>query len=225
MIEGLPIYIPITFLIATFATLFFFFLASNKSKAVLFGSLGLMAAQGILAYQGFFEVTDTIPPRFALLIGPPTVLTIILFITKPGRRFIDNLNNQTLTYLSIIRIPIEMVLFWLFIEEWMPEVVTFEGRNFDIVAGITAPIIAFFGYKKKKFRKPVLLIWNIVCFLLLANVVTLAILAAPSPFQMLEWDKPTIAVMHLPYCWLAGYIVPVVFFTHLANIRELIKSN
>ena len=183
-----------------------------------------MGIHGILAYNGFFEVTDTIPPRFALLIGPPTMFTVLLFVTKKGRRFIDGLNNTTLTYLSIIRVPIEFVLFWLFLEEWMPQVVTFEGRNFDIIAGITAPIVAYFGYTRGKIGKIGLLVWNIVCFLLLANVVTHAILAAPSPFQVLEWEHPTIAVMHLPYCWLAGYIVPVVFFTHLVNIRRAIKG-
>ncbi|TAH22438.1 MAG: hypothetical protein EAZ08_00730 [Cytophagales bacterium] len=46
---------------------------------------------------------------------------------------------KNLIYLNIVRIPVEIILFWLFVNKAIPELMTFEGRNLDIIAGITAP--------------------------------------------------------------------------------------
>ena len=45
-----------------------------------------------------------------------------------------------------MRVGVEVVLFWLFIKRVVPESMTFEGRNFDIISGITAPFVAYFAY-------------------------------------------------------------------------------
>lgn len=224
MIEGLPLYISIGFIITTLITMVFFYYATRKSKLVLFISLGWMALHAALGWNGFYELTNTLPPRFALLLGPPTLLIVVLLLTRRGRNFLDGLDNGVLTYLSVIRIPVEFILFWLFLEEWMPEVVTFEGHNFDIIAGITAPIVGFLGYSRKKLGKGVLIFWNVICFLLLTNVVVHAILAAPSPFQVLEWEQPTVAIMHFPFVWLPCLVVPIVFLSHIANLRQLLSK-
>ena len=225
MIKELPNYISIVFAITTLVTVIFFYVAARKSKLVLLICLLWMAIQAVLALTGFYQVTDTVPPRFALLIRPPTLFTILLFVTKRGRSFLDGLNTTTLTYLSIIRIPVEMVLFWLFLHNWMPEITTFEGQNFDIIAGITAPLVGYFGYQKKRLKKGVLITWNVICFLLLTNIVVTAVLAAPSAFQVLEWDKDSIGIMYFPFVWLPCIVVPIVFLSHLVNIRQLIKTN
>jgi len=83
----------------------------------------------------------------------PTILTILfLFARQKGREFIDSLPLKNLTYLNVVRIPVEIVLFWLFLNQAVPELMTFEGRNFDIIAGITAPIVAYFGLTKSKIE-------------------------------------------------------------------------
>ena len=67
----------------------------------------------------------------------------------------------------------EIVLFWLFLEKSVPELMTFEGRNFDIIAGITAPVIYYFGFVKNTLAKPILIGWNILCLGLLFNIIVI----------------------------------------------------
>ena len=103
------------FMATTFVTIFLFYQASGKNKVVLTVLLAWLLFQTVLGTTDFFNVTDTMPPRFALLVLPPLLLVIAIFLTSRGRAFIDNLDVKTLTVLHAIRIPVEIVLFWLFI--------------------------------------------------------------------------------------------------------------
>jgi len=99
---------------------------------------------------------------------------------------------------------------------------TFEGRNFDIISGLTAPIIFYFGFIKKTLSNKILLIWNFICMGLLINIVTIAVLSAPFSFQKIAFDQPNIALLYFPFIWLPCCIVPVVLFSHLAAVRQLL---
>lgn len=220
----LPLYISITFVLTTLATVFLFYKATNNSKTTLVVLLAWLGIQAGIGLSGFYAVTDTIPPRFLLMVGPPFFLIIVLFATAKGRKYIDGLNVKTLTILHIVRIPVELVLLWLFMNRAVPELMTFEGRNFDIVSGITAPIIYYFGFIKKRLNTKVILIWNFICLGLLINIVVNAVLAAPFPFQQFAFDQPNIAVLHFPFNWLPCCVVPLVLFSHLATIRQLLNK-
>jgi len=95
----------------------------------------------------------------------------------------------------------------------------------DILAGITAPIVGFFGVSKSKMGKTSLLVWNFVCLGLLLNIVINAILSAPSPFQQFGFDQPNVAILNFPFSWLPAFIVPLVLFAHLAAIRKLFNHS
>ena len=100
---------------------------------------------------------------------------------------------------------------------------TFNGNNFDILSGITAPIIAYLVVHKKLFNKKIILLWNFIALGLLLNIVFTAIFSAPFSFQKFSFEQPNIAVLFFPFSWLPAFIVPVVLFCHLASIRQLIK--
>jgi len=93
------------------------------------------------------------PPRFGLLLLPPVALIIAIFFTAKGRLFIDGFDVKTLTLLHVVRIPVELTLYWLFVHKTVPQLMTFEGRNFDILCGLTAPVIYYFGYIKNVLHK------------------------------------------------------------------------
>lgn len=220
--ENLPLYVSIIFVFTTCLTLFIFYKVANHSKPALGIILIWLIAQSILVYRGFYTVTDTLPPRFVMLIAPPLLFIVVLFFTASGKRFIDNLNLKYLTLLHTIRVLVELVLFWLFLHKTVPEIMTFEGRNFDIISGLTAPIIFYFGFVKKTLSKKILLLWNFICLGLLINIVTIAILSAPFSFQKLAFDQPNIALLYFPFIWLPCCIVPVILFSHLAAVRQLL---
>jgi hypothetical protein len=224
--ENLPLYI-IVFFIATVGLAFCLFVYATKYKlSVAVVALAWLAVTGLLAWKGFFKNTSAIPPRLFLVMLPAIIGVVLVMITKPGRRFIDALHLKNLTILHIVRIPVELVLYWLAAQRTIPELMTFAGRNFDILSGITAPIIYLICFKGSLLiNRKLLLAWNFICLGLLLNIVINAILAAPFPFQQFAFDQPNIAIFYFPFIWLPAFIVMAVLFSHLAAIRKLLKPN
>lgn len=235
MLEKLPLLIPFVFGLTAVTTLILFYwtiknsnstIVQQHSTKILIGLILWLTMQAVLAVQNVYNSNiDFFPPTILLFGILPAILIIIcLFSTQKGRRFIDSLPLINLTYLNIVRIPVELVLYWLFLNKVIPELMTFEGRNFDIIAGITAPIIAYFGLTKRKISPKIILIWNIICLGLLLNIVVNAFLSAPSPVQKFAFDQPNVAILHFPFSWLPTFIVPIVLFGHLTSIKQLLKE-
>lgn len=235
MIENLPIYITLIFILTTAATLvLFIWTIKNAIKeqtkiyaTTIFICLIIwLTLQAVLTNNNIYNSdTNSFPPKIMLLGILPTILTIfLLFSTEKGRQFIDSLPLKNLTYLNIVRIPVEIVLFWLYLNKAIPELMTFKGRNFDILAGITAAFIANYGLIKQRLSTEIILIWNFLCLGLLINIVVTALLSAPSPIQKFAFDQPNIAILYFPFSWLPTFIVPMVLLGHLISIRQLLKK-
>lgn len=223
MIQELPYFVTLLFMGTTFLTIWFFYKASD-SKFAVFLIVAWVAVQAIISESNFYLNTTSLPPRFLLLVLPPLALIIYVFTSTKGKIFIDSLDTSWLTYLHVVRIPVEITLYYLFVHALVPEVMTFEGRNFDILSGISAPVVAYVAYSQKKLNRTFLLLWNGICLLLLINIVNTAVLAAPSPFQQLAFDQPNVGVFYFPFSWLPGCVVPLVLFSHLVCLRQLLKS-
>ncbi|WP_316820306.1 hypothetical protein [Pedobacter gandavensis] len=235
MLENLPIYLPIFFILTTLLTfgLFQWVLSGShdgtiqKRAGLITISLSIwLTLQAILALNNIYNSdTLSIPPKIMLFGILPMLLTIVfLFVSAKGRNFMDSLPLNRLTHLNIVRIPVEIGLYLLFLNKVVPEIMTFEGRNFDIFAGITAPIMAWYGLKEGKLRSWGLLIWNFICLALLINIVFIALFSALSPFQKFSFEQPNIALPNFPFVWLPTFIVPIVLFGHLVSIRQLIQK-
>jgi hypothetical protein len=227
MITNLPSYIPIVFFLTTVLTLFLFLKADNKppfSKTVAGVLIAWMAIQMEVSRSGFYLDTMSLPPRFALGIVPPFLVIMALFFTKSGQNFIENLDLRALTLMHVVRIPVELVLLWLFQQGQVPEIITFEGRNFDIISGITAPFVAYFGFTKKVLSPKIIMAWNILCLGLLINVVAHAALSLETPIQKFGFEQPNRAVLNVPFVWLPTLIVPLVLFAHLVVLKRLMKG-
>lgn len=220
--ENIPLSATILFTLVVIFTIWQFLRAAHKSPKALTVILLLAIIQSFLGLKGFYQVTNTTPPRFLLLVGPGVLLAILLVATKPGGRFLDSLDTKSLTLLHTARLPVEIVLYLIFIAGLIPESMTFEGRNFDILSGISTPFIYYFVFISKSKGKNLLLIWNIICLVLLANIVTIAVLSAKTPFQQLAFDQPNIGITIFPILLLPSLVVPLVLISHLAAIRQIL---
>lgn len=228
-----PLYLTVFFVLITFTTtaLFWWVIKVSKnaeqqpkwSRLFLGGSFLWLGLQAFLSFQGsYYEQLDALPPRMAVVgLIPPLLVIIALFLLPSGKRFMDSLPLPSLTMLHVIRIPVELVLYGLFLAGTIPELMTFAGRNFDILAGLTAPLVVYLAWRPPAFRRNLLLIWNVLSLMLLLNIVIHALLAAPFPLQQLAFDQPNVAVLYFPFSWLPTYVVPVVLFCHLAALRKL----
>ena len=227
MNTDIPALLPLSFVLTTLGTFFLFFLSyRHLEKRFFFWTLiliGWLGLQGALAYIGIYSSQpEAMPPRFPLVVLPGLLLITIIFGYPQSRKLLNSLSLINLHWIHIVRIPVELVLYWLFIERAIPEVMTFSGRNFDILAGLTAPIIIYLGLKRSIIGKRAVLIWNFISLALLLNIVTHAVLALPSGFQQIAFEQPNLAVLYFPYVWLPAFIVPVVLFAHLVAIRQLV---
>jgi hypothetical protein len=222
--ENLPVHVYIVFVLTTALTVFLLYRSAARPKKMMLLILGWLVVQSAIALTGFYKITNTMPPRLIGVLLPPLALIIFLFVSIKGRQWVDRFDPARLTLLHVIRIPVELVLFWLSSYKLIPELITFEGINFDIFSGITAPLVYYFGYVKKSLPRSVLLFWNVACLGLLLNVVIHALLAIPTPFQQFAFDQPNIGVALFPFIWLPCFIIMAVLFAHLACIRQLIGS-
>ncbi len=222
--ETLPIYISVVFILTTLLTVFLLFKAANYSRLLMIIVVLWLIIQLIISLTGFYTVTSGFPPRFGLLLFPPVIFIMILFFTKRGKVFLNGLGVKTLTLLHVVRIPVEITLYLLFVHKFVPQIMTFDGRNFDILCGLTAPFIYYLGYVKNALGKNVRLAWNVICLLLLANIVVTALLSAPFSFQKLGFEQPNIALFYFPFIWLPCFVVPAALFAHVVTLRRLIKG-
>ncbi len=181
-------------------------------------------ALGIHCVDRIFLETTSMPPRVVVMMGPVIIVMILFFVTKKGRAIIDKMNLKALTMVHIVRLPVEITLALLAVYKTIPELLTYEGRNFDIIMGLTALPVVWWIFSKKGNKK-ILLAWNILGIILLMNVVIHGIFSLPLPFQQFAFDQPNIAMLHAPYNLLPGLIVPIVLFSHLASIRLLMKRS
>lgn len=235
MIENLPSYISLLFGLTTLTTLLLFYWTIRKStfettrkkaNTILLYLVIWLAVQAVLTLENFYNSgTNYIPPRIFVFGIFPTIIIILLFIRQNGRQFIDSLPLKNITYLNVVRIPVEITLLLLSYNKAVPQLMTFEGRNFDIIAGITAPFIGYYSLTNRKLSRQAILTWNFACLILLLNIVLNALLSAPSSLQKFAFDQPNIAILNFPFSWLPLFIVPVILFGHLTSIRQLIQRN
>lgn len=234
--ENSAVYISISFVIITIVTLILFYISIKKSSLTSVKTKAnyiLIILIIWLITQAFFSLNDvyssdlnSVPPKILILGIFPAALVIILILNlNDGKKFIDSLPIINITYINTIRIFVEIILYWLFLNKMIPKLMTFEGANLDILSGITAPFIAYYGFIRSKINNRVILIWNIVSLVLLINIVIIAFLSAPSPLQKIAFDQPNIAILYFPFSWLPTFIVPVIILGHIISIRRLLKGN
>lgn len=219
MIEQLPNWINVLFLVTWVSTLIFYYYANNRAlKTTLIILLGSII-QSILAYSGFYNNSMSFPPRYVLLLVPP-VIFIVYALNFKKDVILKNRKLEISTLSHLVRIPVEICLLFLFFHKMIPELMTFEGRNFDIVAGITALPMAF-ALSKNKLKINFLIIWNIICLCLVVFIAINGILSAESVLQQFAFDQANKAINYFPFILLPGIIVPIVIYTHLTDLLKL----
>jgi hypothetical protein len=177
----------------------------------------------LLAYIGFYNNADQSVPRFGLVLIPSFLFILYGLLPKQLNWIYKHRNTKISTFIHSIRFPVEIVLFQLFLFEMVPKLMTFEGRNYDILIGLSAPIIGYF-FISNKLNKKALLAWNSIglCFILF--ILFNGVLSAELPFQQFAFDQPNKAINYFPFILLPATIVPIVIWTHLSDILKLINE-
>lgn len=229
--ESIPNYISGTFLAIVLAAVGFIFYAVNFVSSgkrnftptiiLTFFSCWIFLIS-ILTFNGFFREFSN-PPRIFLFVGFTVVLILSLLAYKRTRSFLNKMPLATLTYIHIIRVPVEMVLLWLGISGAIAMDMTFEGSNFDIISGITAPFVGVFMISGRSKNRIGAIIWNVLALGLLFHIVVMAISYSPYFYeQVVGGQAQNIAIFYFPFVLLPTVVVPIVLFAHLVSLNQLL---
>ena len=173
----------------------------------------------MLAWSGLLNQYSPVP-RPMILVGALTAMTLIAAFSPLGARLGSTLALSTLIGFHFFRVPVELLLHRLAAEGAIPHVMTYAGLNFDILTGISAAILGLLLVRRHVSRR-VLMTWNVVGLLLLANIATIAVLAAPVPFQLFVDGPSNTMPSSFPYVWMPAVLVQIALFGHVLLFRRL----
>lgn len=150
----------------------------------------------------------------------PIIVAIFFISSKKFGEVLAHIPPANLIRLQSFRFFVEVLLWMLFIAELLPIQMTFEGRNWDILAGFSAPILAVLA-AKGRISPTGLVIWNVICLGLLLNIVIIAMLSTPSPWRVFTNEPANFIVTYFPISWLPGFLVPLAYYLHFMSIRQV----
>ena len=154
----------------------------------------------------------------------PLIVAVIFISSKGLGEVLRRIPPHRLIRLQSFRFFVEVLLWVLFIAELLPVQMTFEGRNLDILAGFTAPIIAALA-SKGKISNTGIVIWNIICLGLLLNIVITALLSTPSPWRVFMNEPANYIVTYFPISWLPALLVPLAYYLHFMSLRQVFLTD
>ncbi len=167
----------------------------------------------------FFHNWSAMPPRLMIAFLPPLICAILLLNSKKFTEVIKLIPQHWLIGIQSFRIMMELILLMLFLENIIPQQMTFEGRNFDVLVGLSAILVGYLAYRKK-ISTTFIHCWNIFGLILLANIVVIAILSTPLPFRLFMREPANTVIAYFPFVWLPGFVVPVAYTMHFISIKK-----
>lgn len=174
----------------------------------------------LLAESGILRQFNRTPPPFVLFAFGFTFATTVLALSPLGTRLVKDTGIAWLMAFQAFRIPVELWLHRLYQEGVVPVQMTYSGRNFDIVSGILGLALGLWAMKAEPPRWAIWL-FNLVGLGLLINIVTIAILSAPTPLRQFFNEPANTFVAYWPHVWLPAFLVQAAWFGHLLVFRWL----
>jgi hypothetical protein len=177
----------------------------------------------LLSLTGFLSDFSSFPPRMALVLAVPVIVLIWYTFSHRSNDLITKMPPAWIVKMQGFRVVVELFLWWAYLDHVMPVQMTFEGRNFDILVGLSAPMMAFWGLKQGKIPPRWVLVWNVAGILILLNIVIIAILSMPTPKQYFFNEPANTIVATFPWVLLPGILVALAFALHLISIKQMLK--
>jgi len=183
-----------------------------------------VALLGYLSLSGVFANFQSLPPRMLPALLVPLIAGFLLLRTAGARQLLARTPPQWPIYAQSFRIVMEIILWLLFLQHRAPAIMTFEGRNADILVGLTAIPVAYLCFVRRAWSPRVAFWWNVAGILILLNVVVHAQLSTPSPLRVFVTDPPVTFIAYWPYILLPGFLVPLAWLLHAASLIQLRRS-
>lgn len=183
------------------------------------GAATWMTVTWIAAGSGVLREWEAQPPPFGLFVVAIVALAGMMSFTGFGTRLARGLPIWLLVAVQGFRFPLEFAMHAMYERGIMPVQMSYSGRNFDIVTGVSALLVAWLAATGRGGRRLVLS-WNAAGLALLVNVVTVAILSTPR-FRYFGDDRLNVWVTYPPFVWLPAVMVLAALAGHLVIFRAV----
>lgn len=161
------------------------------------------------------------PPRVVIVLVAPMIGLLTVLFSNSTREVLMNIPAKSLVGLQFFRVFVEILLWIMFLQNLLPVQMTFEGRNFDVLSGLTAPFAAYFLANNRIG----LVVWNIFSLTLLVNILAVAVLSMPTPFRYFMNEPANTIVTTFPFIWLPGLLVPLAYGLSFLSLRQVAIKN
>ena len=196
---------------------------ARRSRPLAVGflaALGLwLAATAALAHAGVLSDWTARPPRVGLLPLAFLATTLLLGRTATLRALVEATPRAWPILAQTFRVPVELTLFALYASGRAPVQVTFEGRNLDVLVGLTAPLMAWWVWRRR--ANPALVVgWNVLGLTILANTVVTVLTSTPGPLHLPWPGAPFTAIAEWPLVWLPAFLAPLAVLLHVVSLQQ-----
>lgn len=179
---------------------------------------GALSVAAALALSGITAQMDSFPPPALPIFGVWLISTVALGLSRFGAR-LAALPVGLLIGFQAFRVVVELLLHHGATEGIVPPQLTWSGRNLDIIAGALALPV---GLAARRLPRAALWGFNLVGLGLLLNVVIVAILSMPTPFQVFTPDNRWVG--DWPFIWLPMGLVALALLGHVVLTRRLLRE-
>jgi hypothetical protein len=163
---------------------------------------------------------STRPPTMLFLLVATAAVSIAIGASRLGRRLATGIPLAALVGVQGFRVAVELILHRAYREGLMPIQMSFSGLNFDILSGLSAIAVALV-----LLRKPgslvLVRVWNTAGVVLLANILTIALLSAPTPLRFFHNEPANVWITQAPWVWLPSVFVLAAVVGHILVYRRI----
>ena len=174
-----------------------------------------------LSISGVLSQFQSFPPRPMLIVFIPIGIAVVLLFTKGFTNVLRATPAHWLVLFQSFRIVVELLLWQAYEHQLIPVQMTFEGRNFDMAAGVLALAAGWVMWWQPQWAWPVGLLFNLIGLALLINIMVVAVLSLPTPMRYFTAGIDSANVTTFPFIYLPATLVVLAFAFHLFSLRQL----
>lgn len=193
--------------------------ATRNTTIASLAVAGWLALTLGLAASGRLSFTSR-PPTIGIVMVVGLAVAFAVGASRVGLRLATGIPLAALIGAQAFRFPLELLLHRAYGEGLMPVQMSYSGFNLDILSGLFAIVVAL-----QLVRKPgslvVARIWNAGGIVLLANIVTIAILSTPTPLRVFTNEPANEWIAHAPWVWLPTVFVVAAIIGHILVFRRI----
>ena len=172
-----------------------------------------------MSFTGIFH-ENTLPPKILIFTALPLLIFYFAYVfrTRLFWVLLENVKLSSLVRLHIFRfVGVFFLIFWYY--GALPKYFAFVAGFGDIFAAVTAIFVANLVDKKARHYKKITLIWNIVGFWDIVNVVITAVYVTKQAID--TGGRGVLEMAYFPTSLIPAFAPATIIFLHICIFKKL----